>query len=48
MEKIIKNLVGSSRTEVRDKRYKIVGEEKCKMVLIVEKNITSVEDLRKL
>jgi hypothetical protein len=47
MEKIVKNVVGSSRTEVRDKRYKSLGEKECKMVCRVEKNRTSIEGLRK-
>jgi hypothetical protein len=47
MEKRGKNVIGSGRGEGRDerfKRYKIGGEEKCKMVCVVEKNRKHVEN----
>lgn len=46
MEKRVKNVIGSDRSEGRDERFKrckIVGEEKCKMVCVVEKNRKHVE-----
>ena len=44
MEKRGKNVIGSGRGEGRDERYKIGGEEKCKMVCVVEKNRKHVEN----